>query len=85
MNKDTGLPRASATERSSRESPTLSIGWAQASITPRQPVNLFGMFNERISTHVEDPQTSFLPAGADLQPDSGSLHVSKGTNPLPTV
>ncbi len=33
----------------------LKVGWAQASITPEQPVNLFGMFNERISTHVEEP------------------------------
>lgn len=31
------------------------IGWDQASITPDRPVNLFGMFNERISTHVEEP------------------------------
>jgi len=35
----------------------LSIGWTQESITPEQPVNLFGMFNERISTHVEEPCT----------------------------
>lgn len=34
---------------------TLSIGWAQESITPAQPVHLHGMFDERISTHVEDP------------------------------
>lgn len=34
---------------------TLKIGWATGSITPDKPVNLFGMFNERISTHVEDP------------------------------
>ncbi len=37
---------------------TLAIGWAQASITPDRPVNLFGMFNERISTHVEEPCTA---------------------------
>ena len=36
-------------------SSTLAIGWAQDSITPDRPVNLFGMFNERISTHIEDP------------------------------
>lgn len=36
----------------------LRIGWSQESITPDQPVNLFGMFNERISTHVEDPCTA---------------------------
>lgn len=34
------------------------IGWAATSITPDRPVNLFGMFNERISTHVEDPCTA---------------------------
>jgi len=38
--------------------PPLRIGWAQTSITPDRPVNLFGMFNERISTHVEDPCTA---------------------------
>ena len=37
------------------ETNALAIGWAQASITPDRPVNLFGMFNERISTHVEEP------------------------------
>ncbi len=36
----------------------LKIGWSQESITPDQPVNLFGMFNERISTHVEEPCTA---------------------------
>ena len=36
----------------------LKIGWAQESITPDQPVNLFGMFNERISTHIEEPCTA---------------------------
>ena len=35
----------------------IKIGWAQKSITPEQPVNLFGMFNERISTHVEEACT----------------------------
>lgn len=34
---------------------TLSIGWAQESITPDQPVHLHGMFDERVSTHVEAP------------------------------
>jgi len=45
----------------------LKIGWAQASITPDQPVNLFGMFNERISTHVEEPclATALALQGAD--------------------
>jgi len=45
----------------------LRIGWAQDSITPDQPVNLFGMFNERISTHVEEPCTATALAleGAD--------------------
>ena len=45
----------------------LRIGWAQGSITPDQPVNLFGMFNERISTHVEEPCTATALAleGAD--------------------
>jgi hypothetical protein len=45
----------------------LNIGWAQASITPDQPVNLFGMFNERISTHVEEPcmATALALEGAD--------------------
>ncbi|MBT3377512.1 MAG: hypothetical protein HN742_33010 [Lentisphaerae bacterium] len=45
----------------------LKIGWAQASITPEQPVNLFGMFNERISTHVEEPclATALALEGAD--------------------
>jgi hypothetical protein len=33
----------------------LKTGWAETTITPDQPVNPFGMFNERISTHVEDP------------------------------
>ena len=43
------------------------IGWAQGSITPEKPVNLFGMFNERISTHVEEPCTATALAleGAD--------------------
>ena len=43
------------------------IGWAQGSITPDLPVNLFGMFNERISTHVEEPCTATALAieGAD--------------------
>ena len=36
----------------------LRIGWASKSITPDQPVNLFGMFDERISTHVEEPCTA---------------------------
>ncbi len=36
----------------------LSIGWAQESITPEQRVHLHGMFNERISTHVEEPCTA---------------------------
>ena len=36
----------------------LSIGWAQESITPEQPVHLHGMFNDRISTHVEEPCTA---------------------------
>ena len=36
----------------------LKIGWAQESITPDQPVHLHGMFNERISTHVEEPCTA---------------------------
>ena len=40
---------------SRNDSRCLRIGWAQTSITPDQPVNLFGMFNERISTHVEEP------------------------------
>ena len=35
----------------------MKIGWAQGSLTPKQSVNLFGMFNERISTHVEEPCT----------------------------
>jgi len=45
----------------------LHIGWAQASITPDQPVNLFGMFNERISTHVEEPcmATALALEGSD--------------------
>ena len=43
------------------------IGWAQGSITPEKPVNLFGMFNERISTHIEEPCTATALAleGAD--------------------
>lgn len=36
----------------------LAIGWAHDSITPDQPVHLFGMFDERISTHVEEPCTA---------------------------
>ena len=36
----------------------LAIGWSQVSITPDQPVHLHGMFNERISTHVEEPCTA---------------------------
>lgn len=45
----------------------LAIGWSQDSITPDQPVNLFGMFNERISTHVKDPciATALALEGAD--------------------
>ncbi len=45
----------------------LTIGWAQTSITPDRPVNLFGMFNERISTHVEEPclATALALQGAD--------------------
>lgn len=45
----------------------LRIGWAQESITPAKPVNLFGMFNERISTHVEEPclATALALQGAD--------------------
>ncbi len=41
--------------------PTIKIGWSQESITPEQPVNLFGMFNERISTHVEELMPDFDP------------------------
>ncbi len=46
---------------------SLQIGWAQDSITPAERVNLFGMFNERISTHVEEPCTATALAlkGAD--------------------
>jgi len=45
----------------------LTLGWAQENITPDQPVNLFGMFNERISTHVEEPctVTALALQGAD--------------------
>ena len=45
----------------------IAIGWSQGSITPDQPVNLFGMFNERIRTHVEEPCTATALAleGAD--------------------
>ena len=45
----------------------LAIGWAQGSTTPDQPANLFGMFNERISTHVEEPctVTALALEGAD--------------------
>lgn len=45
----------------------LQIGWAATSITPDAPVNLFGMFDERISTHVEEPCTATVLAfeGAD--------------------
>jgi len=51
-------------------SSALSIGWAQESITPEQPVRLHGMFNERISTHVEEPCTATalaLESGAGEQ------------------
>ena len=50
-----------------RGSGPLAIGWAAASITPDRPVNLFGMFDERISTHVEEPCTATALAleGAD--------------------
>ncbi len=44
--------------KQANQSNTLRIGWATGSITPDRPVNLFGMFNERISTHVEEPCTA---------------------------
>lgn len=51
----------------SKHNPGLAIGWAQGSITPDRPVHLFGMFNERISTHVEATCTATALAleGAD--------------------
>ncbi len=46
---------------------SLKIGWATGSITPDRPANLFGMFNERISTHVAEPcmATALALEGAD--------------------
>ncbi len=50
----------------------IRIGWAQGSITPDKPANLFGMFNERISTHVED---ACLATALALDNDDGEQAI----------